>query len=265
MKLHVVPSLKKSMALASLFTGLLFGAQANATIVQFQTVMGNFEVNLFDHDPATKATVENFLKYVEGAEGYGNYANTIIHRTVDDFVVQGGGYSYDGSLPLNTVESADKITNQPVYSNLRGTLAMAKTASGPNTATNQWFINTEDNSEALDNNNGGFTVFGQVIGNGMDVVDAIAEVDRFNMGGVFKELPLRNYTAQDNENKVTPDGDNFVIVTNIVVLDANTDTAATLNPTKNTLVGKGGGSSGNSSLWLLSLLSLLVLARKRWC
>ena len=65
----------------------------------------------------------------------------------------------------------------------------------PNSATSQWFINLANNASALDGQNGGFTVFGRVIGSGMAVVDAIAAVPIFNAGGVFSDLPLINYTA----------------------------------------------------------------------
>ena len=63
----------------------LFCLNAQATIVEFQTSLGNFKVNL--HDETTPKTVENFLNYVTSAR----YDNTIIHRTVNNFVIQGGG------------------------------------------------------------------------------------------------------------------------------------------------------------------------------
>jgi hypothetical protein len=65
---------------------------SNATIAEFQTVMGNFEVNLYDN--ATPATVANFLAYVNS----GDYTNTICHRTVSGFIVQGGGFTFDRDL-----------------------------------------------------------------------------------------------------------------------------------------------------------------------
>ena len=234
---------------------------ASATIVQFQTVLGDFEVNLFDK--TTPKTVENFLAYVNANA----YKNTIIHRSMPNFVVQGGGFKYAGKLPLVAIPQNAKVVNEPVYSNLRGTIAMAKLEGQPNSATNQWFINLDDRNATnkdhgyvLDNNNGGFTVFGQVMGNGMAIVDAIAALNRFNMDGgkVLESIPLRNYTTTDSSNNVPITDEHLMLIENIVVLNADPDTAANLNPTKNTLIKKndGGGSMGLISLLMLGVLAL---------
>ena len=147
------------------------------TIVRFETVLGNFDVELFDDE--TPVTVANFLSYVNN----GDYVNTMFHRSAPEFVIQGGRHFYDGIprveprfFPL--VPSRDPILNEPVRQNVRGTLAMAKRSSGidpVNSATNQWYINLSDNPD-LDTQNGGFTVFGEVLGDGMDIIDAIAEL-----------------------------------------------------------------------------------------
>jgi peptidyl-prolyl cis-trans isomerase A (cyclophilin A) len=94
-------------------------------------------------------------------------------------------------------------------SNVRGTIAMAKLGGDPNSATSGWFFNLADNSTNLDFQNGGFTVFGKVIGNGMDVVDAIAALPVYNAGGAFTDLPLIGYTG----GSIT--GANLVMVTNV--------------------------------------------------
>ncbi len=104
--------------------------------------------------------------------------------------MQGGGYRFDLTWPATDIPANAAITNEPEFSNVRGTIAMAKT-SQPNSATNEWFINLDDNSANLDVQNAGFTVFGEVVGNGMDVVDAIAALQRFNFGSPFNELPLK--------------------------------------------------------------------------
>lgn len=256
-----VKLLKHTLSAACLGAGLLLTQVASATIVQFQTVLGDFEVNLFDK--TTPATVANFLAYVNANA----YANTIVHRSVSGFVVQGGGFKYTGDLPLVAITQNAKVVNEPVYSNLRGTIAMAKLGNDANSATNQWFFNTADNATRLDNQNGGFTVFGQVTGNGMAIVDAIAALSRFNVDdGVFKELPLRNYTPTDLANKVPLTDAHFMLIQNIVILKADPDTAASLNPTKNTLITekeKDGGGSGSMGLISLLMLSLLALGRKR--
>ncbi len=229
--------LKRSVAALCLSAGALMSQFAAATTVQFQTVMGNFEVNLYDK--TTPKTVANFLAYVNANA----YTNTVIHRSVSGFIVQGGGFKY---------VTTDKL--EAITPNARATISMAKTPNNPNSATNQWFINLADNSGNLDKQNGGFTAFGEVTG-GMDVVLAIANLTRFNFNGSFTEIPLRNYSAADYTAKKPVTNENFVVIERVIVLNADPDTAASLNPAKNTLITeKSGGGSGN-----ISLLSLLVL------
>jgi peptidyl-prolyl cis-trans isomerase A (cyclophilin A) len=234
---------------------------ADATIVEFQTVMGNFEVNLFDN--ATPATVANFLSYVNN----GAYSSSVIHRSVPDFVVQGGGFIYDQGPAMEAIPANPAVANEPEYSNVRGTIAMAKLSGNANSATNQWFFNLSNNSGNLDAQNGGFTAFGQVVGNGMDVVDAIAALPVYAFNSPFNELPLSNYTAADYANAVPVDDSHLVIITAIVVTDTTVNSAAGLNPVLNTSLGGGGspgdGSGGGGSLGLFTLLALLVASRAR--
>ncbi len=163
------------------------------TIVRFKTMLGDFNVQLYDTD--APGTVANFLSYVNS----GRYKDSFFHRLVPDFVLQGGGFT--SSSPVDTFGS---ITNEfdPSRSNLRGTLAMAKLGGDPNSATSQFFINLGDNSGNLDNQNGGFTVFGEVMGNGMAVVDDLAAVRTFDIDGpensLFNELPLVNHNAGES-------------------------------------------------------------------
>jgi peptidyl-prolyl cis-trans isomerase A (cyclophilin A) len=228
---------------------------ANATTVQIQTVMGEIEINLYDKD--TPKTVENFLDYVEA----GVYTNSIIHRTVPQFIVQGGGFRYTGILPPSAIPANAAVVNEPIFSNVRGTIAMAKLDKKPNSATNQWFINLSDNSANLDAQNGGFTVFGQVTA-GMDVVNAIAAVNRYDLRGsfghTFGEIPLRDYAPGQ-----TADDDHLVMVTGIEVLDPSPDTADDLNPVRaasssSSSGGGDGGSSGGGSV-SISLLGMLLM------
>jgi len=251
------------------FTALLSVAflspqAANATIVEFQTVVGDFQVNLYDN--ATPQTVANFLDYVNN----GAFSNSIIHRSVPGFVIQGGGFTFDLALPLGEVPANPPVVNEPVFANVRGTIAMAKLGGDPDSATSQWFFNLADNTANLDGQNGGFTVFGEVAGDGMDVVDAIAALPRFNFGGATTDLPLRNYSLDDFNSLIDPDENNLVIISAVIVSDSTVDTAAGLNPTLSTNVtppanpqppASGGGGGGTVSV--IGLLGLLLLRRRR--
>lgn len=168
------------------------------TIVRFSTTVGDFDVELFDADKP--ATVQNFLRYVQG----GNYTNMIMHRVVQGFVIQGGGYNVTNRATehpsLEPVSTFPPITNEfsvgKFYSNVFGTIAMAKT-SDPDSATSQFFFNLADNSAALDdtNNSGGFTVFGRVIAgtnilNSFNIGPGNKVVKLSNQGGSLTELPV---------------------------------------------------------------------------
>ena len=129
----------------------------------------------------------------------GERASTFFHRSVPNFVIQGGGFlgtvnGSGGAQPIS-VSTFPTVQNEPFISNIRGTIAMAKLGSDPNSATSQWFINLADNSANLDVQNGGFTVFGHVTGNGMSVADAIAALPRVNAGSPYDALPVRDYTS----------------------------------------------------------------------
>ncbi|MBU2885926.1 peptidylprolyl isomerase [Gilvimarinus agarilyticus] len=257
----------KTLCSATLY---LCASAALATTVQFQTVMGDFEVNLYDQD--TPETVANFLEYVDS----GAYENTFIHRSVPSFVVQGGGFSFDlDNDSVSAIATNEPVVNEPVFANLRGTIAMAKIGSSPNSATSQWFFNLGNNSANLDNQNEGFTVFGEVTGNGMAIVDAIADLARANFtpelfwdSGVFDVVPVRDYSQEDIDAETLPTEENIVLIQNIMVLDAAPDTAAGLNPTPTTATadsgsgGDGSGGGGSFGLRLLALLALGSLGRK---
>ncbi len=179
------------------------------TLLRMQTSMGNIELELFDD--AAPQTVANFLNYVND----GDYRNTIIHRSIPGFVIQGGGYQLQtGSPRLVPVPTDPPVVNEPGISNTRGTLAMAKQPGDPNSATSQWFINLADNSSNLDQQNGGFTVFGQVLD--MAPVDAIAAVPTFNFGGAFTDVPLRDFTPGTTFPDNVADS-SFVIISDVAV------------------------------------------------
>lgn len=120
-------------------------------------------------------TVNNFLAYVKA----GFYDNTVIHRVVTDFVIQGGGYA--GPVDASTQPAATKPVNAPIrleanvgLSNTQWTIAMART-NAPNSATSQFFINLVDNSAILDASptQAGYAVFG-IVTAGTDTVTSTA-------------------------------------------------------------------------------------------
>jgi len=138
--------------------------------VRIVTNLGEIVVELYpDKAPVT---VRNFLRYVKEKA----YDDTIFHRVVKDFVVQGGGFDRD----MKPIKTHSPIVNEANngLKNLRGTIAMART-SDPDSATSQFYINVKDNA-ALDHRDSsqmgmGYCVFGKVV-KGLDVVDRISRV-----------------------------------------------------------------------------------------
>lgn len=192
------------------------------TVTRWETSLGDFYVDLYDS--ITPKTVQNFLAYVEsGAYNDPTLGDTFFHRSVPGFIVQGGGFRWDGGDD-NTIDTFAPVENEfdelrdhfgdntPI--NVRGTIAMAKLGNAPDSATSQWFFNLDDdNANNLDFQNGGFTTFGRVLGDGMSVLDAIAALNRYDLSdslsnGAYTDVPLQNYTAgqpatTDNLARVT--------------------------------------------------------------
>ena len=160
-------------------------ALAENPIVKLETSEGDITVVLFaDKSPKT---VENFLAHVD--EGF--YENTVFHRIIDNFMVQGGGVDVD----LNQKKTERKVINESKnrLHNDRGTLAMART-SDPDSAGSQFFINQRNNPR-LDWTpfKPGYTVFGEVI-TGMRIVDFMASTPTGNAVGKTDkgQMPLQN-------------------------------------------------------------------------
>jgi cyclophilin family peptidyl-prolyl cis-trans isomerase len=143
------------------------------TLVQFHTSLGDIDVELYDKDKP--ATVKNFLNYIE----YGLYNNSFLHRCptnpttrVSDFVVQGGNYYVANFGTTNEIIDViptfppivDEFASGARYSNVYGTLAMAKLGGNTNSATSSWFFNLTNNAflDAADANDL-FCVFGHVV------------------------------------------------------------------------------------------------------
>lgn len=168
----------------SLYLVLAYTPSAMAgTIVRISTSVGDYSIELLDD--TAPGTVQNFLNYVNSNAFNGTY----IHRSVSNFVVQGGGYRFQLFEGPIDVPSDPPILNEFGVSNTRGTVAMAKFDGDPDSATNQWFVNVIDNSASLDTSNGGFTVFGTVLGEGMTIVDAINALPTVELGAKAPSAP----------------------------------------------------------------------------
>ena len=184
-------------------TGLIAQFQLLNTDNTFPNA-GSTEVVLFDQvDEGAPLTVENFQNYVED----GDYVNSIIHRSIPDFIIQGGGFFLNDDS-LEQVPVDDSVPNEfsSDRSNVEGTIAMAKLGNDPDSATSQWFFNLGDNSENLDDQNSGFTAFGEVISDqDANTVNAIAELPTLDisqqLGSPFSDVPFQ---IEDVENSPQP-------------------------------------------------------------
>ncbi len=151
--------------------------------VLIETTSGDILVELFPE--AAPKTVENFLSYVDD----GFYANTIFHRVIPNFMIQGGGMG----ARMDEKETKAPVENEANngLKNDKGTLAMARTMD-PHSATAQFFIN-HTNNDFLNHseptmNGWGYCVFGKVI-EGIEVVDKIAKVKTKSMG-MHDDVPV---------------------------------------------------------------------------
>ena len=189
--LSALSTLRGRLAIVALSSVITHGALAS-DIVRVDTDSGSFVLEMYaDTAPVT---VANFLSYVNS----GAYEGTIIHRKVNNFVIQGGGFYYDpASSDIAAISVGPAIVNEFSRSNTRGTIAMAKLGGDPNSATSQWFVNLGDNSANLDSQNGGFTVFGKVLGTGMTAADAIGALRTVNITGAvsFSDVPYLSLTG----------------------------------------------------------------------
>ena len=217
----------KTVDLAGIFTDQDF----ENSEVQFRTSAGNINVELFD--PATPITVANFYEYATS----GRYDDTIFHRLAPGFVLQGGGFSFnDTANTFPSVSTDPTIQNEfsATRSNLASTIATAKLGGDPNSASSQFFFNLGNNSANLDAQNGGFTVFGKIVGatNTTTVSDPVLN-DLVSPGGVsdtsvsnrsstnsaFNDLPLDGYTGSSFPSDATPE--NFLRILGVDTVRRN--------------------------------------------
>ncbi len=169
------PHLATAMA-TTLAAALTLAAPAWAQKVKLATSMGNIVIELApDKSPKT---VANFVQYVKA----GHYDGVVFHRVIDGFMIQAGGFTPD--MKEKPTRAPIPLESRNGLSNLRGTLAMART-SVPDSASAQFFINVGDNlnlDAAKSQDGHGYAVFGKVV-EGMDIVDKIKTVPVGNQAG----------------------------------------------------------------------------------
>jgi cyclophilin family peptidyl-prolyl cis-trans isomerase len=176
----------RRVAVTALATLAIAPAAMAAKYVAMTTSLGAIVIEL--DDEKAPITVENFLTYAKD----GFYNDTVFHRVIPDFMIQGGGFDHHGNYPGGLHQKGEGHGIRPAIvnewrnglSNKRGTLAMARLGNQPDSATAQFFINLKDN-DFLDQprDGAGYAVFGKVIG-GMQVVDAIGGVPTTRVGGM---------------------------------------------------------------------------------
>ncbi len=174
-------TLLAGLALVAMQTAMQTAAVAQT--VKLVTSQGDIVLQL-DAAKAPK-TVQNFVQYVKA----GHYNGTVFHRVIEGFMIQGGGMTPD--LREKPTRAPIPLESRNGLSNLRGTLAMART-SAPDSATAQFFINVKDNTfldAARSPDGNGYAVFGKVI-QGLDVVDKIRKVETTTRGP-YADVPAQ--------------------------------------------------------------------------
>ena len=188
-----------SMGLTSLLLTASVRAQDDEKkpVVVMDTSMGKITIEL-DKEKAP-ITVENFLKYVDA----GFYDNLIFHRVIENFMIQGGGFNTKMEEKKEGQRGGIKNESGNGLSNVKGTIAMART-SDPNSAQNQFYINVQDNNSNPNLDRGRYAVFGKVI-DGMDVVEKIKKVRTTTRTGAdghpYDDVPVESVVIKSAKRK----------------------------------------------------------------
>ena len=228
------------------------------TLAQFRTAFGDIEMELYDQDKPV--TVQNFVHYIQT----GRYQDVFAHRLVPGLVVQWGGYTITNGGTTNwdilSVPTDPPITNEFAvgrrFSNVYGTIAMAKVGGNTNSATSQWFINLANNSflDAADTNNL-FVVFGHIV-SGTNVLNVFSNFHYWtgtqssnlvlhqNYQAPFDDLPLLHPIMVDS---------NFVFV-DITLLQVS------VNP----VAGGGKEISWNSATGMTNIVEFTTKLPPEW-
>ena len=219
----------------------------------YPIVTGTYNIDLALFDADAPITVTNFLGYVNNKY----YDGSFIHRTTTMAsaglaIIQGGAFQVIGSgtnFNLYYVNQGSTIQNEysTAHPNAIGTIAMAKQSGDANSASNQWFINISDNSSTLDAyNNGGFTVFGRVLGNGMtweNQIDALPVFSGTTISSALVTWPLGGRGAGNYSTPLM--AEQMVIVRSATVIPALTYSSTSSNTA---VVTPSISSSGTLSL-----------------
>lgn len=199
----------------------IFGTEAiDDQVVRFttQSSIGSLTLDFALFSNRTPGTRTNFLNYVND----GDYDNSIIHRSVPGFVIQGGGF-YDSdpttSYSIASVPTDAPITNEFGISNTLGTVSMAKVGGDPDSATSQWFVSLGDNSTNLDNQNGGFTVFARVTKSTLANATTIGSFKIWDASGGNPLSPFSSLPLSPDFTGGTIQQDDFVLFTTVELVD----------------------------------------------
>ena len=228
--------------LSTTFVGIcvLQVPMANAgSLVFVRTSLGDFYLEL--NDEAAPNTVANFLNYVRDER----FDKTYIHAAVGGTFIRGGSFTFDdcNQGPQAIPTDAPIAFEETGLSNLSGTIAMRHDGEDVNSATSEWYINIGNDLE-LDTENGGYVVFGRVIGDGLETITTISNAPGVRLSSIHT-VPTSNYFGDEQIDCRNFSGDNLVKVL-MDELDAPTDTPTgdfnSINGTLNVnldLVGDG--------------------------
>lgn len=190
------------------------------TLVRLDTSAGPIDIQLSDNQ--APRTVANFLNYLTS----GRYDNSIFHRLVPNFVLQGGGFSLsvdpnNNKTSLPSIPEDPTVNNEFGASNTAGTLAMALKGSDANSATDQFFFNLVNNSRSLDPQS--FTVFAKIVGpTSQQVLNALAATPVVPQSDSnFADIPLNGATKNDPNFPGDTRAANYILVRDAVVVNRN--------------------------------------------
>ena len=225
-----------AISLASYFDDPTIPAGDTAVDMQTNLPAPDNSIPLYLTNAATPQTVANFLAYITNGE----YAGTVIHRSVPGFIIQGGGFTTAGTA-ITSLGTIPGESATATLTNTTGTIAVAL-SDGPDSGTDNWFFNlanndgtTPGNPNLDDTSDGGpFTAFGKVVYDGLTVLDDIADLpivnDTDQAGGAWGSLPVQAGTLANGSTEATVPATDLITINPVVVPGGLTYTAISSNP-----------------------------------